>query len=186
MDKTQSSQCFGGNNTSGPVDMATACNAKGGAGRMDFESETFVAEFCPVAFSCKDSGLDAGELSPTLRSMGHDASHANAGGQVAVAVALRGREGGATAELGDECGGALRAGGGGDKAHVLERMAVRRLTPRECARLQGFPDDWAAITYRGKVAADGPQYKAYGNSMAVPCLRWILTRIQQVDELTKR
>lgn len=73
-----------------------------------------------IAFSCKDHGGDAGPISPTLRGMGHEGSHANAGGQVAVAVSLRGREGGATAELGDEVGNCLRAsGGGGDKAHVL-------------------------------------------------------------------
>lgn len=137
-----------------------------------------------VAFTCKDHGADAGELSPTLRAMEFDGSHANGGGQVAVAVALRGRDGGATAELGDECGGALRAGGGGgDKAHVLERMAVRRLTPMECERLQGFPDGWTAVTHRGKPAADGPRYKALGNSMAVPCLRWILMRIIEVERI---
>src|SRR3546814_769262 len=45
--------------------------------------------------------------------------------------------------------------------------AVRRLTPRECERLQGFPDDWTAIQYRGKPAADGPRYKALGNSMEI-------------------
>lgn len=57
-------------------------------------------------------------------------------------------------------------------------MAVRRLTPRECERLQGFPDDWTAIPYRGKAAADGPRYKALGNSMAVPVMLWIGRRIQ--------
>ena len=60
-------------------------------------------------------------------------------------------------------------------------MAVRRLTPRECERLQGFPDDWTAITYRGKSAADGPRYKALGNSMAVNVMRWIGERISAVD-----
>jgi len=56
-------------------------------------------------------------------------------------------------------------------------MQVRRLTPRECERLQGFPDDYTAIPYRGKAAADGPRYKALGNSMAVPVMRWIGQRI---------
>jgi DNA (cytosine-5)-methyltransferase 1 len=56
--------------------------------------------------------------------------------------------------------------------------AVRRLTPVECARLQGFPDDHTAITYRGKPAADGPQYKALGNSMAVPVIAWLMDRIR--------
>lgn len=55
---------------------------------------------------------------------------------------------------------------------------VRRLMPIECARLQGMPDDHAAIKYRGKPAADGPQYKAYGNSMARPVIEWITDRIK--------
>jgi DNA (cytosine-5)-methyltransferase 1 len=55
--------------------------------------------------------------------------------------------------------------------------AVRRLMPIECERLQGFPDGWTAIAYRGKPAADAPRYRALGNSMAVPCVRWILRRI---------
>jgi len=55
---------------------------------------------------------------------------------------------------------------------------VRRLTPMECERLQGFPDDWTNIPWRGKpTAPDGPRYKACGNSMAVPVMRWIGERI---------
>lgn len=102
----------------------------------------------PVAFSCKDHGADAGALSPTLRAMGHGASHANAGGQVAVMAA----------------------------------SAVRRLTPRECERLQGFPDDYTAIPG----AKDGPRYKALGNSMAVPVMGWIGERIAAVDAIESR
>ncbi|RXT61688.1 DNA cytosine methyltransferase [Pseudomonas syringae] len=165
-----------------------------------------------LAFSCKDHGADAGQLAPTLRAMNHQGSHANAGGQVAVAitqfgehagtltarhdsspcadrgmnvvsVALRGRDGGATAEIGDDIGNALRASrGGGDKAHALVNSAVRRLTPRECERLQGFPDDYTRIPWRGRVLGlcpDGPRYKAIGNSKAVPVVRWIGMRIQQ-------
>ena len=96
-----------------------------------------------VAFSCKDHGADAGDLAPTLRAMGHDASHANAGGQVAVA----GNEG------------------------------IRRLTPRECERLQGYPDDFTLIPWRGGLAADGPRYKAIGNAWPVPVVRWIARRL---------
>jgi DNA (cytosine-5)-methyltransferase 1 len=59
-------------------------------------------------------------------------------------------------------------------------MVVRRLTPMECERLQGFPDDWTAIPYRGKTAPDGPRYKALGNSMAVPVMRWIGQRIAKL------
>jgi DNA (cytosine-5)-methyltransferase 1 len=63
--------------------------------------------------------------------------------------------------------------------------AVRRLTPRECERLQGFPDDYTLIQHRGKPAADGPRYKALGNSMAVPVMAWIGQRIQQVNAMTE-
>ncbi|MBX9850040.1 MAG: DNA cytosine methyltransferase, partial [Rhodocyclaceae bacterium] len=62
-------------------------------------------------------------------------------------------------------------------------MQVRRLTPRECERLQGFPDDYLDITVRGKPAADGPRYKALGNSWAVPNVRWIGERINQVNQI---
>jgi DNA (cytosine-5)-methyltransferase 1 len=58
-------------------------------------------------------------------------------------------------------------------------FGVRRLTPTECERLQGFPDGHTAITVRGKPAADGPRYKAIGNSMAVPVMAWIGRRIQE-------
>ena len=69
---------------------------------------------------------------------------------------------------------------------IQNNMQVRRLTPRECERLQGFPDDFTKIPYRGKSAADcpdGPRYKALGNSMAVPVMEWIGKRIKMVDEL---
>lgn len=67
---------------------------------------------------------------------------------------------------------------------VTDGYAVRRLTPRECERLQGFPDDWTKISYRGKPAdecPDGPRYKAIGNSMAVPVMRWIGERIAMAE-----
>jgi len=60
---------------------------------------------------------------------------------------------------------------------MVQSMAVRRLTPRECERLQGFRDDYTLIPWRGKEAPDGPRYKALGNSMAVPVMRWIGERI---------
>ena len=66
-----------------------------------------------------------------------------------------------------------------------DEYVVRRLMPVECERLQGFPDGHTEIPYRGKDASkcpDGPRYKALGNSMAVPCMRWIGERIQAVEE----
>jgi site-specific DNA-cytosine methylase len=65
-------------------------------------------------------------------------------------------------------------------------MAIRRLNPTECERLQGFPDGHTKIPYRGKPAEqcpDGPRYKACGNSMAVPVMRWIGQRIQMVEDI---
>ena len=72
---------------------------------------------------------------------------------------------------------------------VLETMAIRRLTPKECERLQGFPDDFTKIPYRNKPAdqcPDGPRYKACGNSMAVPVMRWIGQRIQLIDTILNK
>ena len=65
-----------------------------------------------------------------------------------------------------------------------DEYEVRRLTPRECERLMGFPDDWTLIPWKGKPASecpDGPRYKAIGNSMAVPVVRWIGRRIDMVE-----
>jgi DNA (cytosine-5)-methyltransferase 1 len=62
-------------------------------------------------------------------------------------------------------------------------MAVRRLTPVECERLQGFPDGYTDIQLKGKPTPDGPRYKALGNSMAVPVMRWIGQRIEAVDKI---
>lgn len=70
------------------------------------------------------------------------------------------------------------------QSYIQQAMAVRRLTPRECERLQGFPDDYTLILYRGKPAADGPRYKALGNSMAVPVMRWIGERIQLISDMS--
>ena len=72
----------------------------------------------------------------------------------------------------------------GDKHAVFIPMAVRRLTPVETERLQGFPDNWSRISWKGKPeeqCPDGPRYKACGNSMAVPVMRWIGERIAEAD-----
>ena len=81
-----------------------------------------------------------------------------------------------------------RYGTGGGNVPLVQPqdlMAVRRLSPRECERLQGFPDDHTLISWRNKPAdqcPDGPRYKALGNSMAVPCMAWIGKRIDAVDK----
>ena len=80
--------------------------------------------------------------------------------------------------------GALAANPGMKQtSYVREGAVVRRLTPRECERLQGMPDDWTRIPYKNKPAEDcpdGPRYKAIGNSMAVPVMRWIMERMDCV------
>jgi DNA (cytosine-5)-methyltransferase 1 len=211
-----------------------------------------------VAFSAKDYGADADNVAPTLRGMGHNRSHANGGGQVAiaftqnqegdvlsgdvmqslgtnanatgrnaptVAFTLHGSDGTAsTASPADIAGslrtrapgsienssttavlqeqpvarsgeltassdvvGTLQRGGEGGRLDgvMTPQMAVRRLTPRECERLQGFPDDYTLVEYRGKPAADGPRYKTLGNSMAVPVMRWIGERIAAADAILR-
>lgn len=129
-----------------------------------------------IAFSCKDHGADAGEISPTLRAMGHGASHANAGDQVAVCIT-----GEITHTLKAEGFDASEDGTGRGQPITPEAAGVRRLTPRECERLQGFPDDYTLIPWRGTPATecpDGPRYKAIGSSKAVPVVRWIGRRLK--------
>ncbi len=75
---------------------------------------------------------------------------------------------------------AAKFGTGGGNVPLVGAMAVRRLTAVECERLQGFPDNWSRISWKGKPedqCPDGPRYKACGNSMAVPVMRWIGERI---------
>jgi DNA (cytosine-5)-methyltransferase 1 len=132
----------------------------------------------PVAFSAKDHGADATfDLSPTLRAMPHNESHANGGGQMAVAQSVANsfyaNEGSHGSGQRVELCVPLK---NSTLAAVQTAMQVRRLTPVECERLQGFPDDYTAIPWRNKPASecpDGPRYKALGNSWAVPVVRWI-------------
>jgi len=82
--------------------------------------------------------------------------------------------------IGGGCDPMFSVRANGQQHGVASGMAVRRLTPRECERLQGFPDDHTLIPWRGKSpqdCPDGPRYKALGNSMAVPCMAWIGRRI---------
>jgi len=230
-------QAFGGNNCSGPIDVATALNAcHTGSGRQDFESETF------IAFDCYNQA-ETGDVSHTLQSAGGrqnrmpviafdttqitsatnrsnpcpgdpcpgDPCHPLAAGGHAPAIAFhnrqdpdvsgdvshpigakdngmaiafqeRGRADGRSLEIGGEVADALTASADGGRAQernvLTPSMSVRRLTPLECERLQGFPDDHTLIPMRGKPATDTPRYKALGNSMAVPVIAWIGRSLQ--------
>jgi DNA (cytosine-5)-methyltransferase 1 len=126
-----------------------------------------------IAFPAEMSGTQAAstpEVSPSL-SVGHT-----------TAVAFD-----AYNQTVSDVPTSLRASSGGVYDNtVMKNMAVRRLTPKECERLQGFPDDYTRIPYRNKSAddcPDSPRYKAMGNSMAVPVMRWIGERIQHVETL---
>jgi DNA (cytosine-5)-methyltransferase 1 len=152
-------QAFGGGDTRGAIDASTCLTAH--AGRMDFDSETFVAH--------------------TLRTEGFDASEDGTGrGTPLVPIAFNGRQ---DPDVTGDRAGALNGMSPQDQC-VATGWAVRRLTPTECERLQGFPDGYTAIPYRGKPAADGPRYKALGNSWAVNCARWIGRRIELVEEVS--
>ena len=144
-----------------------------------------------IAFDCKasgQSGFGVGDVASTMRAMGHAGSHTNGGGYQAVAIQER-------AVCENPNAGPDGAGFRDDgAAYTLEARtvpqavatawAVRRLTPTECERLQGFPDGYTNVPWRGKNGApDGPRYKALGNSMAVNAMRWLGTRIQIVSEL---
>ena len=135
-----------------------------------------------IAFDCKASGQNGfgiGEIASTLRAMGHAGSHQNGGGHQAVAVGVDGYNGALTGDVAATMGtrGSSETASG---PTLLQSMQVRRLTPRECERLQGFPDDYTLIPWRKKYASecpDGLRYKALGNSWAVPVVRWIGERI---------
>ncbi|MCJ8335623.1 MAG: DNA cytosine methyltransferase [Epibacterium sp.] len=220
----RSTKCFGGGRQSGHLDVATAHGV-----RQDFDVETFVTHalrgegfdaseggtgrgtpIVPVAFDCKGTEVQYTEdgSHPTLRSMGHNQSHQNAGGHAAVAEPFtlmeRGRNGVPNLEYRqDGTSNAILTPNGGrgglgvgavafDTTQITsaanysnpkpgDPWAVRRLTPRECERLQGMPADHTLISWRGKDPTDfpdGPRYKAIGNSMAVPVMKWMFDRVK--------
>lgn len=131
-----------------------------------------------------------GDKAAALTCEGADASPCADRGPTVIAFTERSRAQGRNLEYQEEQAYCLTDIGSGGNAHSRRifdgATRVRRLTPRECERLQGFPDDYTAIVYRGKPAADAPRYRALGNSMAVPVVRWIGERIAQVDEQMKK
>ena len=202
-----------------PTIRAGAASGGAGHGARSGDSKDELIVPVPIAFPARLSGTQCASAENVAPSMG--AKNPTA---VALSVALRGRDGGATAELGDEVAGCLRASsGGGDKPHamvpayttklhntqsnqagkvyeeyatsldrsspppaLLTVMQVRRLTPVEGERLQGFPDNYTAIPWRKKPAnqcPDGHRYKAIGNSWATTNARWIGERIEAVERI---
>jgi DNA (cytosine-5)-methyltransferase 1 len=120
--------------------------------------------------------------SQTIGSSASDVNHYGAVLQpIAVDVYNQSIDGQTSATITEAVGGTNTSG-----PKVMHSMAIRRLTPKECERLQGFPDDWTKIPYRNKEAdqcPDGPRYKACGNSMAVPVMRWIGERINLIESM---
>ncbi|HAT1600739.1 TPA: phage N-6-adenine-methyltransferase [Raoultella ornithinolytica] len=164
---------FGGGNTGGNIDVAACLTAKGQ--RIDFEVETFAVH----GTQDPDTNL---EFAHTL---GRNHGQENAIFSEPFTLAIRGRNEGSTVEIrNDGVANALLTPNGGRAGMgvgaISWGMQVRRLMPVECERLQGFPDSHTLISWRGKEATecpDGPRYRAIGNSMAVPVMRWIGERI---------
>lgn len=153
-----------------------------GGGRIDAESETFVtAPLTSNPYGDHES-RESLLVTHSLRADGFDASEDGTGrGTPLVTVVAfeprfarngRGAPDTIASPLKAESG---RTGKGDGATCVARDMAVRRLTPLECTRLQGFPDDYLDIPGM----ADGPKYKCLGNSMAVPVMAWIASRIIQ-------
>jgi DNA (cytosine-5)-methyltransferase 1 len=153
------------------------CLTRGTAQRYDFETDTFVTFLGGI--DCENNGHYQDQPTGPLMK-----GSPSGGGKPLPAVAfdLRGRDGGSQFEGPHNTVNIRAASGGSSRSYVISRC-VRRLTPRECERLQGFPDDYTLVPHRNKPMADGPRYKALGNSMAVPVMRWIGERIQVVEDL---
>ena len=179
-----------------PADIAPTLNAAFGEkqGLEDQHALGGAGLFVPadVTHTLKAEGFDASEdgtgrgtplvpvaFHPTQDPISstdgstHALGYGSKGGQATVAIAFSAKDHGADATA--DLSPTLRA-----MPHVLSHMAVRRLTPVECERLQGFPDGYTNIPWRNKPEApDGPRYKALGNSMAVPVMAWIGRRIKE-------
>ena len=142
------------------------------------------AQPCAIAFEPGIMGREGGHhyenISGTLRKEPGD-------NQMAVAVAaFKGGQGSGAGSIGysEHLAPTLPSADGGNRTPTLmQAMQVRRLTPQECEKLQGFLPGYTDVPYRNKPAADGPRYKALGNSMAVPVMAWIGKRIQQVESI---
>ena len=164
-----------------PVTAGTLKANNGGGGFGSDPSETFVPVAIQERAVCENP--NAGPDGAGFRTDGMAYTLEARTVPQAVAFDLRGREGGAMPEGPHDTANIRAASGGSSRSYIAAPMQVRRLTPTECERLQGFPDGYTQVPYRGKPAADGPRHKALGNSMAVPCMRWIGERIEVVRKL---
>jgi len=165
----------------GPHDVAPSCVSRYGTGGGNVPLVQEAIAFEPgIATREGSESRFVKELSPTLRKeMGDN--------QVAVAVDCYNKTIGEKSQSISSSASDINHTGG--VINPADRMAVRRLTPKECERLQGFGDDHTMISWRNKPAdqcPDGPRYKALGNSMAVPCMAWIGKRIDAVEKVNRK
>jgi len=167
--------CDGGLTT-----VVGALTAKGpeAMGAPEVDAQHYIPMLQPIPFDTTQltnpnnrSNPESGDHCHAMAAKGHPPAIAQ---PIAVDVYNQAIDGQTAATLTEACGGSNTSG-----PKVMQSMAVRRLTPVECERLQGFPDNYTEISWRGKAETpDGPRYKALGNSMAVPVMRWIGQRIQ--------
>jgi DNA (cytosine-5)-methyltransferase 1 len=207
--------CYGGNNTAGPIAAAAAVNAHPSR-RLDFESETLVVAqngsdiqvgnilgAVTAGMAKQTSGDLVATPTPAVayRDDRDDRGRGNDRALEDVTYPLHGAKGQSEQQCvayqchGSNVGpmGAMRAGNGnehGGVPFVSQSMAVRRLLPVECERLQGFPDNYTNIPYGrpkypDQICPDGPRYKALGNAMAVPVMMWIGRRMKMISHVTE-
>lgn len=163
-----------------------------GSGKEDRQGDH---QICPTLKARMGTG---GGNVPNVMAVGTDLYNGDLTGDVAATISTHGSStsgSGPTVMVGTDCYNGqitgnismtLKAGQGNPAVNqptVMQSTQVRRLTPKECERLQGFPDDWTNIPTKGKDCPDGPRYKALGNSMAVPVMAWIGKRLAMVANI---
>jgi len=152
--------------------LSVGAHGSAGQPHRQHGNETAIIGMQPVAFHPTQDPISSSDASTHAMGCG------SKGGAATVAVAFDTYN----QDLNPHVTHSLRDGHSEGTPALLQAMQVRRLTPRECERLQGFPDDYTAIPWRGRPASDcpdGPRYKALGNSWAVPVVRWIGKRIAE-------
>jgi len=163
---------------------ALSDGAHRGGGRNG--QDVYNGRIIPVAFKASHFTRDKdGAPSETYPPLSADADKGDQDPLV-LTFAERTRAGGRNLEVSEDIAFAMTNAAAGGQTHsrrLLAHARVRRLTPLECERLQGFPDNFTRIMYRKKPAADGPRYRALGNSMAVPVMAWIGKRIDLVERM---
>lgn len=180
------------------------CLNAGAMGRLDAESETLIPTIggvFDVAHTLRGGGFDASEdgtgrgtplIATAIRTANTSSNGHGFNDEVAYtldraqgqAVAFAHQAGGIQTTLGyDPEAGTSPTLAKCQTPAIDTGMAVRRLTPTECERLQGFPDGYTDIRHGGKPTPDGPRYKSLGNSMAIPPMRWLGQRIALVESI---